>query len=134
MDLTVLLMKKLLKNTALFVIVLMAVAVSSCDKADWVLKSKIVGTWRASKTTQYGETEEITYSFTDDGEWHYKHIRKDSHGHSLSNEDWGIYSIVLGKISLESKRYISYISYDIEIKGNKLYLSDRDFSIVLIRD
>lgn len=134
MDLTVLLMKKLLKNTALFVIVLMAVAVSSCDKADWVLKSEIVGTWRASKTTQYGETEEITYSFTDDGEWRYKHIRKDSHGHTLSNEDWGIYSIVLGKISLESKRYISYISYDIEIKGNKLYLSDRDFSIVLIRD
>ena len=127
-------MKKLLKSTALFTIVLMTVALSSCDKADWVLKREIVGTWRAREITKYGETEEITYSFTDDGEWRYKYMRKDSQGHSLSNEDWGIYSIEFGQIFLESKRYISYISYDIEIKGDKLHLSDGDFSIVLKKD
>ena len=125
-------MKKILRNTMLLTMLLVTMGLASCESDDWRLEQEIVGAWR-----WYYEDrdlyEEVTYSFTEDGNWVYVYLYEDVYGRYHSEVDGGYYSINLGHLNLYSNFYNDTYSYEIDIHRNRMYFWDGEYETELKR-
>lgn len=125
-------MKKILRNTILLTMLFVTMGFVSCDNDDWRLEQEIVGAWG-----WYYEDrelyEEVTYSFTPDGNWVYVYMYEDIYGRYHSEVDGGYYSINYGQLNMYSNFYNDTYCYEVDIHGNRMYLWDGEYETELRR-
>ena len=116
----------------LLTMLLVTMGLASCDNDDWRLEQEIVGAWG-----WYYEDrelyEEVTYSFTPDGNWVYVYMYEDIYGRYHSEVDGGYYNINYGQLNMYSNFYNDTYSYEVDIHGNRMYLWDGEYETELRR-
>lgn len=125
-------MKALFRKTLLLSMMFLTLGLTSCDDDDWRLEEEIVGSW-CWYYEDKDEYEEIIYNFTPNGKWSYLYIYEDAYGRYKSDVDGGFYSIEYGQLELYSNFYDRHYTYDLDIRGRKMYLWDGEYEYELER-
>ena len=125
-------MSAVFKKVMLSMLMLMTLVLASCENDNWRLENESIGSW-----SYYYEDaalyEEVTYNFTPSGKWSYLYIYEDIFGRYQSEVDGGYYTISYGRLNLYSNFYGDSFWYEVDIKGNRMYLWDGEYETELYR-
>lgn len=125
-------MEKLLRKSLVIPFLFMAFGLVSCDNDDWRMEERLVGEW-----VYYYEDrdmiEEERFCFTREGLWTSTYYYDDIWGPSVTRVDGGYFEVELGRLKLYSSYYDDIRVFDVEFRGNRLYLWNGDVEMEYIR-
>lgn len=125
-------MEKLLRKSLVIPFLFMAFGLLSCDDDDWRMEERLVGEW-----VYYYEDrdmiEEERFVFTPDGRWSSTYYYSDVWGKRDSRIDGGYFEVDYGRLKLYSNYFDDILIFDVEFRGNRLYLWDGNVELEYIR-
>ena len=125
-------MKKVLLNSVAVCVLLLSLAFCGCEPMAFFLEERIVGRWLYEN--DYGhEYEEKVLTFDNSGYWTLNVRTEHIWGNVTYDTDAGCYDIVGRELHLESFMYDDVQVYEVNVKGNRLILSDGSCDIVYSR-